>query len=51
MFNFDITNENTIKKSNLATNLSLFFKIIIIGGLGSGKNKCFIKFNKPSSQH
>lgn len=37
MFNFDITKENTIKKSNLATNLSLFFKIIITGGLGSGK--------------
>ena len=27
------------------------YRILIIGGLGSGKNKCIIEFNKKPTRH
>ena len=50
MINFDdYVNENKTKHNpNWPYISDHSYRILIIGGSGSGKNKCIIKFNKQS---
>ena len=48
----DYTNENIIAHNSKWPYIPDHpYRILIIGGSGSGKNKCIIKFNKQSTGH
>ena len=53
MINFDDTvNENkTVHNKNWPCIPDHPYRIFIIGGSGSGKNKCIIKLNREPSRH
>ena len=52
MINFDdVTNGNKTEHNPKCPSIpDNSYRILIIGGSGSGKNKCIIKFNKQSSR-
>ena len=53
MINFDeYVNENKTKRSKYWLYIpDHSYRILIIGGYGSGKNKCIIKLNRKPTRH
>ena len=53
MINFDdYTNENIIEHNSKWPHIpDHLYRILIVGGSGSGKNKCIIDFNKQSVRY
>ena len=53
MINFDdYSNENTIEHNSKCPYIPDHpYRILIIGGSGSGKTKCIIEFIKQSARH
>ena len=53
MINFDdYTNENITEHNSKWPYIpDHSYRILVIGGSGSGKNKCIYEFNKQSARH